>query len=86
MWTGSVSTDAIIGYAGPMTDEEWHRAMLKKLDEWLAMHKLNRPKLFEHMYMSPETFIQWRETGFVPKEPRLCWVIFDDEIYNRIWA
>lgn len=71
-----------------MTDEDWHKAMLSKLDEWLHWKgdKSKRPSLFSHMYMSPENFIRWRETGFIAKETRICWVVFDDEICRQAWG
>lgn len=75
-----------LGYAGPMTDDEWNSAMLAKLDAWLADSPYKRRTLLDHMGMSAETFIQWRETGRVAKETRIFWVVFDDEICRRVWG
>ena len=69
-----------------MTDQEWHTFLLGKLDAWLHWDgdKSDRPELFDHMGMSPETFFQWRETGHIAKETRILWVLFDDEVFERI--
>jgi hypothetical protein len=67
-----------------MDDHEWNIAMLSKLDDWLNNSPYARKPLLQHMNMSAEGFIKWRETGVVAKETRLVWVIIDDEIWNRI--
>lgn len=70
-----------------MTDEEWHKTMLAKLDEWLNFKgdkKRDRPSLFDHMNMSAETFCQWRTTGHVPRETRVLWLILDEDVWERV--
>jgi len=79
-----VFTGVICVYAGPMTDEDWQKYLLAKLDEWLATDNLTRDDLYKHMGMTPTTFMNWRETGFIPRETKLLWLILDDVLWNRI--
>ncbi len=70
-----------------MTESEWHAYALGRLDDWLSRRwDPARKPLFEHMGMSPQSFMQWRETGIIPKETRILWVIFDDAVFERLWG
>lgn len=71
-----------------MTDQEWHTFLLGKLDEWLHWDgdRRDRPDLCDHMNMNSESFIEWRETGIVPKVTRILWVVLDDNVFERIWG
>lgn len=59
------------------TDTEWHRAMLARLDKWLALPH-PKPKLDKFMHMSIQGFIYWRETKVVPKDTRIVYTVFPE--------
>lgn len=70
-----------------MTDEEWHKTMLAHLDKWLHWDEQTpRPHLLNHMWMNGDEFIEWRQTGIVPQVARICAVVWDDEIWNKVWG
>ena len=50
--------------------DDYHMVLLERLQTWLAFSKLNpdRPALLEHMGMTVDEFIEWRQTGIPPEE------------------
>ena len=53
-----------------MTDDEDHLVLLERLNTWLdfSKHNPDRPHLLDHMGMTVDEFIEWRQTGKPPRE------------------
>lgn len=63
------------------TSDEWHLAMLQRLDKWLHWdNAAKRPPVHKWMGMDAEGFIEWRETHVVPRNTRVLWTIWPEEL------
>lgn len=53
-----------------MADEDPHLVLIERLETWLAFSKYDpdRPALLDHMGMTLDEFIEWRQRGRTAEE------------------
>ena len=70
------------------TPDEWHQAMLYRLDAWLEKQQhediTSAKDLLKHMAMNLDEFTHWRETGEVPRVARVFFTLFPEYMYTSL--